>query len=248
MGKFLLSALLAVLLSLEQGGLSPVSCNAASEAALSQRWHFLGQVSWHHWPHRQKPRAGALGHVLWRSLLQRTISLTCSLHFTKVIAQLYCPMVVLLSWLYLPTSCYSGMVFFCHRAYCLFEFMILNTRQTLLWVLLAMLPSCVLCYLISAQQAWHCPLDMYSLPTSQALVSLALHILQSRIRPSGWRSPLGWPGWAGLGLQGSRSFVSMLDIYAVQNTRLTNLTVNAYESRWWWAAQLPGTPWENGML
>lgn len=262
MGKFLLSAPLAVLLSLEQGGLRTFSCKATCSGSprgciQSQRWHSLGQMFWHHSLFRQKPPTGGLGLEIWGMFFEEVYTKRILLWpvasiFLRDLRNLSGPRwsyrVSSLSWLYLLASYYSEMVFFSHRAYWLFVFMILNTCQTLLQVSLATLPPCVLYCLISAQQQCHCPLDTYSLPMSQGLVSLAPHVLPNRLHPSGWRSPLGWPGWAGLGLQGSRSLVSVLDFQAVQNTRLTNLTANAYVSRWWWVVQLPCAALKIGML
>lgn len=72
MGKLMLNALLAVLLSPEQGGLMTFSCRAACFVSgrhvgcfQFHRWHFLRQIFWHHSLHRQKPLTGELGLQSW---------------------------------------------------------------------------------------------------------------------------------------------------------------------------------------
>lgn len=176
--------------------------------------------------------AGEWGHILWRSPLQNNISLTHSLHFPKVTAWPFCPLVTLWSFqsvLTLPRCqlLHRNVIFHLQSILplCLHD----NEHMpALLQVFLDMIPPCILYCLTSAQQECHCPSDTRnSLPVSEGLVSLVPHVLQNKIRPSGWRSPLGVPGWEGTGLQGSRSFMS------VQNTRLTNLTEKAYVSKWW---------------
>lgn len=150
MGKLMLNALPVVLLSLEQGGLMTFSCKAAffrkpwrvlsiPEVAFLEAG-ILASLTAQTKASCTRAWAGELGHFLWRKLLNN-IFLICSLYFSKVIAKAFWPMAILESFhsaLTLPPC--QVKVYFSDRAHWLLVFVIMNTCQTLLSILCALLP------------------------------------------------------------------------------------------------------------